>query len=102
MAGRQVLSLEVSVRVPRGEPWDGRNQQKEVGMSRFSKSDAKKRGWAFVHDSDEEHVVTSDTQGERRIQPASKRAEKTINGVNVSIEAETDGKLLERIALQEA
>lgn len=72
-------------------------------MSRFSKAEAEARGWAFAHSSDEENIVTSETQGETRVRPTSVRAEKTLSGGGmINEEAETLGKLLERIAAYEA
>jgi len=71
-------------------------------MSRFSKAEAEARGWVFVHYSEDETLVTSETQGETRYLPASYRAEKyfSLPGQGQSLineEAETLGLLLEKI-----
>jgi hypothetical protein len=67
-------------------------------MSRFSQSEAESLGWVFVHDSAEEEVITSETQGISRLKPASVRAEKSLGGVGmINEEAESMGLLLERI-----
>ena len=78
-------------------------------MSRFSKSEAEARGWAFVHSVEADEVVTSGTQGEVRRTPESHVAEKYFDppsGIGskqlIHEEGETIGKLLERIAWQEA
>jgi len=71
-------------------------------MSRFSKKEAKQRGWQFVHETEEQRVPTNDA-GEYRVIPASIRAEKHLpDGTLINEEAETTGLLLERIAWQEA
>jgi pyruvate/2-oxoglutarate dehydrogenase complex dihydrolipoamide acyltransferase (E2) component len=54
-------------------------------------------GWLLVHDSPEEIVVLSDTQGRAQVTPALLRAEKEINGQLVSVEAPTRELLEERI-----
>jgi hypothetical protein len=71
-------------------------------MSRFSKAEAEARGWVFVHYSEDEVLITSETQGETRHLPASYRAEKyfSLPGQGASLineEAETLGLLLEKI-----
>jgi pyruvate/2-oxoglutarate dehydrogenase complex dihydrolipoamide acyltransferase (E2) component len=67
-------------------------------MSRFSRAEAEAKGWRFAHSSEEEVTITSETQGETRVRPASVRAEKTLSGGGmINEEAETMGKLLERI-----
>lgn len=67
-------------------------------MSRFSKAEAEALGWAFAHSSDAEEIITSETQGETRVRPASVRAEKVLAGGGmINEEAENIGLLLERI-----
>lgn len=69
-------------------------------MSRFSKAEAEARGWSFFHSQDEETVNLGN--GVTRTKPASLRAERYVSRPGqanqlVSEEAETIGKLLERI-----
>jgi hypothetical protein len=71
-------------------------------MSRFSRAEAEARGWVFVHEQPKQVVNTSGTQGEQRIIPPSLRAERYVNGVLINESAESEGKLLERIALYES
>jgi pyruvate/2-oxoglutarate dehydrogenase complex dihydrolipoamide acyltransferase (E2) component len=67
-------------------------------MCRFIKEEAEALGWAFAHSSEEEVTITSETQGETRVRPASVRAEKSLSGGGmINEEAESIGKLLERI-----
>ena len=71
-------------------------------MSRFSKAEVEARGWSIAHERDEYEVVTSETQGERRIVPATYRAEKMLDtGHLLNEEATSMGLLLERITLVE-
>lgn len=69
-------------------------------MSRFSKAEAERRGWAFV--SDVKEVVTDLGDGLQRVKAASLRAEKYVDGSRINEEAESIGKLLERIHAYEA
>ena len=71
-------------------------------MSRFSKKEAEARGWRFVHEQAAGDVITSETQGEVRHLEGILRAEKDFNGLLINESAESQGKLLERIAAFEA
>lgn len=72
-------------------------------MSRFSKAAAEALGWSFYHDSPE--VVLNDGNNQSGVSkkvPASVRAEKFLSlpgqaAKRITEEAETIGKLLERI-----
>lgn len=72
-------------------------------MSRFSKAQAEKAGWVFVHEQEErESALGGGQQGLRQTLPASYRAEKyvetAVGGETlINEEAETMGLLLERI-----
>lgn len=76
-------------------------------MSRFSRKEAEAAGWRFVHERDQYETVESSTQGRVNITPATIVAEKYVSlpgqtATLVHEEAETEGKLLERIAAYEA
>lgn len=71
-------------------------------MSRFSQAEAEARGWKIVHEQTEQTVETSATQGEFRTTPASYVAEKWFNDTPVHEQAESIGKLLEKIEWQES
>lgn len=72
-------------------------------MSRFSKAQAEKAGWVFVHEQDErESALGGGQQGLRQTLPASYRAEKyvetAVGGETlINEEADSIGLLLERI-----
>lgn len=73
-------------------------------MSRFSKAEAESRGWQFFHKTEDEYTDLGN--GISRFKAASLRAEKYVSRPGlaanlVSEEAETIGKLLERIHLYE-
>jgi hypothetical protein len=68
-------------------------------MSRFSKAEAERLGWEFVHKQDE--IVEDLGDGITRTTPAVLRAEKRIGTSLINETAETIGKLLERIHLYE-
>lgn len=69
-------------------------------MSRFSKTEAEKRGWTFVHNAE---GYTDDLgDGRFRVTPGNLRAEKYVRHEGrvptlISEQAETTGLLLERI-----
>lgn len=69
-------------------------------MSRFSKAEAEAAGWSFAHEQVENVDILGD--GISRTKPASLRAEKYQDGKIINEEADSIGKLLERIALYEA
>lgn len=77
-------------------------------MSRFSKTEAEKLGWRFVHNQDEARTLRPrDSQGREQTLPPSYVAEKTqetaVGGETlIHEEAETMGLLLERINAYEA
>lgn len=76
-------------------------------MSRFSRKEAEAAGWRFVHERDQYETVESSTQGRVNITPATIVAEKYVSlpgqtATLVHEEAETEGKLLERIAAYES
>jgi len=64
-------------------------------MSRFSKAEAETLGWNFTHD--EPAQVEDLGDGIYRTKPADLRAEKITDGHVQTEQAETMGKLLERI-----
>ena len=63
-------------------------------MSRFSKAEAEAAGWRFVHTQKEEHHRYGQNV---RVIPGLVRAEKNHGEHMVTDEAETIGKLLEKI-----
>lgn len=76
-------------------------------MGRFSRAEAEAAGWRFVHSRDEYTTVESSTQGRLNVTPATIVAEKYVSlpgqtATLVHEEAETEGKLLERVAAYEA
>lgn len=71
-------------------------------MSRFSKAEAEAAGWVFTHSRGGYEVLESSTQGRTRAIPPTIVAEKRVSrpgvaDVTAHEEAETMGKLLERI-----
>lgn len=68
-------------------------------MSRFSKAEAELRGWLFTHNAPAATENLGD--GIYRTTPADLRAEKIVDGHVFTEQAETIGKLLERIHLHE-
>jgi pyruvate/2-oxoglutarate dehydrogenase complex dihydrolipoamide acyltransferase (E2) component len=67
-------------------------------MSRFSRAEAEARGWQIVHERDEYTTIESETQGRTQYTPPTIRAEKSLSGGGmINEEAESMGKLLERI-----
>jgi pyruvate/2-oxoglutarate dehydrogenase complex dihydrolipoamide acyltransferase (E2) component len=71
-------------------------------MSRFSRAEAEARGWQIVHERDGYTTIESETQGRTQYTPPTIRAEKSLSGGGmINEEAETMGKLLERIHAHE-
>lgn len=73
-------------------------EQTETQAATISRSQAEQAGWQFVHSDPGGIEITSETQNESRIIPASYRAEKSVNGTLVQAEAENMELLLQRIA----
>lgn len=58
--------------------------------------------WVVVHEQEQETVVTSETQGEVRVIPASYRAEKYFDGTKIEVSSETEEGLAEAAAFIDA
>lgn len=76
-------------------------------MGRFSRKEAEAAGWRFVHQRDSYETVESSTQGRITTTPSVIQAERYVSlpgqsATLVTETAETEGKLLERIAAYEA